>query len=457
MQANYSLWNVLGQYFENSALLPLFVLALIWIINKWNKDRKVAFIAIACGSVLVFNEVAYRFFSAIGEGSTYYRFLWIIPLVLVVAAFLVNYVTVANAGKQYFVLALTLLAIWMFSGQTGAEWLTLPENIYQIEPDVIQVSDLLMKLTDNQATYLIDDRSISNTIRQYNAKVMCTDMELADMDMILQGNDTNALGKDIQNAINNNRSRYIAINKEDTIIYKVMENAGIKLAGETDHYRLYYVHYKQLIPDVEEMQKLSIGESGQTNIEYVPIQGFTKRLEYVYITDFGTTENEEVYKNVLKQIEEMQPDGIIINAELSKNSNWHRKYETLLEEQGIPYYCNDTEFQVISEDEIEICFIDNRRTISKTALNSLENLMKEGKPILLVLSENISESDSSDLVKLISKPNSTVIQVLSAKQDTFQKNLIGEQILQFATPTDSNQLLNLIRIEGLEPDEIIVY
>lgn len=457
MQANYSLWNVLGQYFENSALLPLFVLALIWMIKKWNKNRKVAFIAIACGSVLVFNEVTYRFFYTLGEGSTYYRFLWIIPLALVVAAFLVNYVTIAHAGKQYFVLALVLLAIWMFSRQTGAEWLTLPENIYQIEKDVIQVSDLLMKLTDNQATYLIDDGSISNTIRQYNAKVMCTDMELADIDMLLQGNDTNALGRDIQNAINNNRSRYIAINKEDTIIYKVMENAGIKLAGETDHYRLYYVHYKQLIADVEKMVELNERGFCQVNVEYIPVSGLDKAFEYAYITDFGATENEEVYSNVMKQIGEMQPDGVIINPELSENAGWTDQYKAYLEEMEIPYYCNDVEFQVISENDINICLINNSRMVSTKTLESLENLMSEGKPVLLVLAKKLDESDEGGLTKLISASNSTVIQVLSAQPDTFQKNLVGEQILQFATPTDKNQLLNIIRIEGLEPEEIIAY
>lgn len=450
MQTSDSFWNVIQQYFKDCVLLPLFALAMIWLVKNGSKNRKNAFIALVCGSALIFNEAVYRIFAAAGEGSTYYRLFWIVPIGLAAAAFLVDCLLKADAGKRSMALIVSFLALWMFSGQTGTEWIALPETVYQVDADVIQVADLLMQLTDNRPTYLIDDGSVSNTIRQYNAKVMNTDMGLAAMDMILQGNDTNVLGRDIQIAIDNNRSRFIAINKKDTAIYKVLENAGVKLAGETDNYRIYYVHYEQQNKDV---QALAEG----MNMEYIPVKGMKTELEYVYITDFGTIENEAAYQNAIAEIEKIQPDGLIINDALSENAGWYEYYKPLLDELGIPCYCNETEFELISEEEVTICLIDNSKEISADTEDSLEKLLKEEKPVVLILSKEISNTGAGKLEKLILESENKIVQILSARKDNYEKNLIGKDILQFSAPTDTNQLLNIIRLEDLAPKEIIAY
>lgn len=457
MQVSHSFLDVVGQYFAECILLPLFVLAIIWIVKKWNKDRKSALAAIGIASIFVFNEIAYRIFVAVGEGSTYYRLFWIVPIALVVAAFLVACVMSMEKGKRLLVLAVILVASFMFTTRSGAEWFDIPENVYQMDEDVVQVADALMELTGGEPTYLMDDGSINNTVRQYNANVLYTDMELYDIELILKGYETNVLARDAQDAIINNHSRYIAIKKEDRLICKVMENAGIKLANETDNYFLYYVDYDQLGADWTESVLNEADFAEPLNIEYIPVSGLNEGLEYVYITDFGPADNEEVYREVLEKMAVIQPDGILINNQLSEYAEWLVQYEELLEEFGIPYYCNDAEFQVISCGEIDICMMDNREQVTEPAMKSLEELMNQGKPIVLILSEELEASTGSELLGMITKENSPIVQVLSAKKGAYSKTLLGNEILQYAAPLDSGQMLNVIRIEALEAEEIVAY
>lgn len=459
MQVSNSFFDVVRQYFAECALLPVFALSFIWLFKRWDKNARRALIAIGCCCIVVFNEITYRIFGMAGEGITYYRLFWILPILLVTAAFFVDCIMSVSKEKRILMAGILGIFVWMSMPRDGREWFAIPESIYQLDANVIQVADALMETTNGQPVYFIDDGSISTTVRQYDARIMSTDMNMYAMDIILQGYDTNVLAKDAQEAIVKNRSRYIAIRKSNPIICKVMENAGVKLANETDNYHLYYVHYDRLWMDLDVYAQAAEEESlltGSLNIEYVPIAGFEEELEYVYLTDFGSSK-EDVYQEALEKIKCIHPDGVIINNQLSKNRDWHQQYENILEELDVPYYCNDMEFQVISTESVNICMMDNREAVSETALTSLKELINEGKPIVLVLSKRLEQNNDAALFDVVTSQDSQVIQVLSAESNTYHKTLLNEQILQYASPADSGQLLNIIRIEGLEPKEIIAY
>ena len=223
MQVSSSFLDVVSQYFAECIFVPLFLLALIWIWKKWNIDRKRAIVGIGAASILVFNELTYRIFVAIGEGSTYYRMFWIIPIVLVVAAFLVDMImSVGKIARIVMVLSISVACV-MFSTKSGIEWFKVPQNVYQISNDVIQVSDAIMELTGGEPTYMIDDGSVSGTIRQYNAKIKSTDTALYYMDLILLEYYNSIYGKDIQNSIRNNHSRFIVLQKEKKNAVRLVE------------------------------------------------------------------------------------------------------------------------------------------------------------------------------------------------------------------------------------------
>lgn len=457
MQVSYSFWDAVQQYFAKSIFLPLFLLAFIWIIKKWIKEKKYVIAAVGCACICVFNGITYRLFDRVGEGSTYYRLFWMIPVILFVAVFLTDCVRNLEKGKKLLVLALICLASFMFTPKTGAEWFELPENIYQLDSDIIQVADALMEVTQGESTYLYALDDIGDDIRQYNAKVMSTGIESFDLELVLRGTYNNMLSRDIQNFILDNHSRYFAVHKQDVQVCKLLENAGLKQVNETDNYYLYYVNYDQLEADWTECVLNESGPWGFTNIEYIPISGFEEELEYVYLTDFGDTLNTNVYEEVLNKIADIQPDGIIINSRLSKQEEWAAQYAEYLTELGIPYYCNDKEFQVISTENIEICMIDNKNQVSESTLIALKEIISQEKPVILVLSKQLAADTGSDLLGIITEENSSIVQVLSAEKETYTKTLLGKQILQYAVPADSGQMLNILRIEALEPEEIIAY
>ena len=457
MQVSYSFLDVFQQYFAECIFLPLFVLALIWIVKKWNKDRKHAFIAVGCASILVFNEIVYRVFVAIGEGSTYYRLFWIIPIALVLAAFIVDNIINMTNGNRMLALVVVAVACVLFSGKTGTEWFSLPDNVYQIDKDVMQVSDVLMELTNGERTYLADDGSISRTIRQYNAKVMNTDTEVYFLDIMMQGYNSNVIGRVVQDVVRDNHSRYFAVKKVDKSIYKTLETGGLKLAAETDNYCLYYVDYGQLYEDYEERIGLEEGLWNQINYEYISISGLEKELEYVYVTDFGDMENEAIYQEIIEKIEKIGPNGIIINRQLSENEAWVERFQEDFALLDIPYYCNDEAFQVIENEQVDICMIDNSETVTDEALQLLEEVVNQQKPVVLVVSKRLVEEKDEVLVDLITKENSSIVQVLSVEKDNFIKELLRKELLQYAAAADEKQQLNIIRIESLEPKEIIAY
>ena len=451
MQVSHSFLDVIQQYFAECALLPVFLLAVIWIVKKWKPEYKKFIIAIACGGVLIFNELVYRIFAAVGEGSTYYRLFWIVPIAFVIAVFAVEAVSLLEKWKQAAVIGISLLAIFMFCGQTGEEWFSLPENIYQIDEDAIQVADTVMELTGGEATYIIDNGDLSNSIRLYDARIMYADLEEYTLYDILNKDSKRILGRDLTEAIWNNRCRYLALKKDDPFMYKLMEGAGILLETETDNYRIYKVDYDKVYADWTSGRRLTKGLINWATVENIPIAGMQEEYGYVYISNFGDIANEEVYQEMFDKIEAQKPLGIIINDTLSEYAEWYVQYEDKLAELQIPYYCNNQELQVIEQESFIIYMMNNSDGITDKALTELKALMQQEKPIVLVLSSAI-ESEEDAMYALLSE-NDGVVYVLSAKEGEYVKALLCDEILQYAIPVDENQILSMLYIRGLEENE----
>ena len=447
MQVSHSFFNVIQQYFAGCVLLPVFIVALVWIVHKWKPEYRKRIVVMICGSILVFNELVYRVFVVVGEGSTYYRLIWIVPIAFVISVFVVEQVTVMTKVNQVLVLCISLLVIFMFSKQSGEEWLTIPTNVYQVDEDVVQVADKLMEITDGEPTYLLDNGNLYEEIRQYDARIMYTDMEEVGLWAIIEGESDKVLGRDLIEVIWDDRSRYLALRKDNSFIHKLVESAGLTLAGDTDNYSLYYVDYEELYWDWVTNRKLMAGLIEQATTEYISIAGLNGKFGYVYISNFGVLENEEMYQEMFEKIKLQQPQGVIINNQLARNADWYLQYEDLFEEMQIPYYCNNQEFQVIEQTEFNICMMDNVDGISDESFEKLKVLVEEGEPIVLVLSSKV-ENDGK-LYSFIAEAES-VVQVLTAQKSEYTKELLGEHKLQYAIPVDENHIFTMLYIKGLE-------
>lgn len=451
MQTSNSFWNVCQQYFSESAVLVLFVIALIVLTRDWNREKKIGAFLFGCASMLLlYNELTYRVLVMLGEGSTYYRFFWIMPIMLLVACLVVKIFFSLDVKKRAGLALLLGVAIAFFSARQASDWLHFPENVYQMDEDVMQVADALMEVTGGEPTYLFDNGDLEETIRQYDARVMFTRSEVLPLDAITEGLTTNLLGKDVQEAIRENHCRYIALNKLEKLVCKVMESAGLSLVSETDNYYIYRVDNILLYDDESKCRKLAEGFGKQVNVEYIPISGLNEEYEYIYLSDLGAYEDEETYMQLIDKISLRNPTGVIINDRLSENANWQEKYKETLDGLQIPYYCNNQEIQLIEQGEFNICLLDNTVEIMGVTLQELQEVLNGTEPVILVLSSRL-EPEMTELYTIVAESASTV-RVLSAQKSEYEKELIGESVLQFATPVDENQIFNMVRIKRLEEE-----
>lgn len=451
MQINNSFLDVCQQYFQNSILLPLFVIALIWMLLKWNREKRIAFCVIGIVCVLIlFNPVFYRIVDSIGEGSTYYRFFWIIPITLVISAVLVELISFFLREKKKIGIFIVILIGLVFSPRLYSDWLKIPTNIYQLDEDVIQVADTLMELTNDQPTTLLDSGEIKETIRQYNAKIKFTELYTEYINQVICTDKADYLGRYMQDYISMNASQYIAIEKEKTVTYKLIESAGVQRAAETDGYYLYHVDHEAIDTDWFVLLDYEEGICNFANIEYVLVPGMKNEYEYIYISDFGPIENEDAYREIVEEINASNAEAVFINTGQSIYSDWVSQYEELLEDLQIPYYWNNKDVQVIENEDIIFCMVDNVSNVSEIEIEEVKRLNEKGKPIILILTNMLLEDASDELYRIVTAEDSRVVQILTTNPNRSIKNLINNSFLQYATPVDVGQTFNIIRVKALE-------
>ena len=80
-----TIWNVISWYYGNSTAIGLMlVLMTVYLLGRKKEYRYYTF-SCAVLMFLILNQLTYRIIERLGEGDTYYRFLWIFPVSLIAA------------------------------------------------------------------------------------------------------------------------------------------------------------------------------------------------------------------------------------------------------------------------------------------------------------------------------------------------------------------------------------
>lgn len=447
MPNSYSFFSVCKEYFGDTAILPLVVIAVVWLLRKWNIQKQRAFLLAGGISVItLYNGVIYYLTGKVGESETYYRFFWICPLILSVAIFLVEIIFSVEGKKRFAMLSVLLVGIFLFMSKLPSTWVNIPQNVYQIDTEVVEIADIIFELENGKQTTMIDNGDISYTIRQYSSQIGFTELALESIDYVLSGRNSNYIGRYLLEYFANNNSDYYVLKKEKPDVCRIVESMDLNLVAESQDYYIYHMDGNR----IKEERKWIIEQENlyfnKYNLEYIQIAGLETTVEIVYMSDFGTIENEAAYRNVLECISEMQPDTIIINSCLSEQSDWYIEKKAELDALGIPYYYNDQNFQVINQDGFIICLIDNLLEVTESTKKRLEELNEEGVPVILVLAAELKEND--DLYSVVMSEDSQVVQVLSARKNEYFKSVLEGETIQYATPADNNTMFNVIRVKG---------
>ena len=147
-----TIWNVISWYYGNSTPIGLLLIVMTVYLLSRKKEYRYYTIGGLFFSFLILNQLTYRVITKLGEGSTYYRFLWMFPVSLLAAWFLLKILEHIESGwiKAVCVIMAGCLVL-LYSGMRISEWFRLPENIYQMPEDQIQIADLIDEVADWRA------------------------------------------------------------------------------------------------------------------------------------------------------------------------------------------------------------------------------------------------------------------------------------------------------------------
>lgn len=137
------------------------------------RRKRLVFIFIL-GILFVFNEISLKIIGKFTDVSTYYRFIWAIPILPVIAWAGTKAVT--ERKKLWEKAAVfVLLGFLLFSARST--FLTegsvrIPENIYNLSNDVIAVCDIIEKDKDKEHPVVIFDFECQMAARQYDPSLV---------------------------------------------------------------------------------------------------------------------------------------------------------------------------------------------------------------------------------------------------------------------------------------------
>lgn len=134
------------QYVGNEYIWILVILAVGFLAAKAPKNiRKKMFVVLIAAVIVPFNDAARKVIGHVEGFTTYYRFLWMIPIVFLLSAALSEAAVKVKKmwGRVILVvvaLCCTLYIVPSFYARTNV---VLPANEYGISEDVIEVSEII--------------------------------------------------------------------------------------------------------------------------------------------------------------------------------------------------------------------------------------------------------------------------------------------------------------------------
>ena len=301
--------------------------------------------------------------------------------------------------------------MFLYSGMGTSEWFRLPENIYQMPEDQIQIADLIDEVTDGERVNVYAEDSLLYGIREYNANIcLVTEGERGYLYHIITEDDPNASGNLMLGILVNAKIDYIAVRKEYSGAKVALNSGGCVKVGQTDNYALYYVDQERSQAD----------------------------LYHTYNSDWNTATVIAGVEDVMVQGTEGEQQFLLYgNGRLEAFNN-----ET--GEQQILFAGTDTFYSKEYEDYI-VCEIDNRNQgITEQLMQKIKVEEEKSKPIILVLKRPLTWGEKSDrLLEWIETGESQIHGVYVLNADENKKEMLTGQCFQchIANGSDGNALL----------------
>lgn len=167
-----SVLDTIIAYGGNTCYLSLFILCVVYCVYTLDKYKRKQMFCIMILSVLcIYNDGMRLIISKFTDIETYYRFLWMIPVIPMLAYCFVDLLFRVKEIHKRVIVALLLLVMVTFGGSSylSEGCFALPENRYNIPDDVIAVCNLIKSDRGMENPVVAGDVQVQLPLRTYDA------------------------------------------------------------------------------------------------------------------------------------------------------------------------------------------------------------------------------------------------------------------------------------------------
>lgn len=429
-------WKVVQQYNGQSIIPIIILIGILFLVvrEKKNTNYLIVYLGVL---LLTFNEVTYYLIRKLGEGMTYYRFLWMIPMVIISAYVIMKLFEMIDSRKRkVFAAGICALCFAMTSGISIRQFFQFPENIYQMPQNTVDVCDIIEKdRQEKSPVTVLADNSIMYGIREYNANIQKV-MEEDDGYLwnMLESNNCDVSGFLGKVIISQANIDYIVIPKENNASAAMLMSAGSSYIGNSQDYAVY-----------------------RTNYDVIAQTVYDKYYSGAFQSDISTYYDEDV------DIPEVTDDG----REYVYYPDNHVAFVDRETQEYTHYFQQNKEIQMVEEKEYILCAVDDSKgTVSKDTLEKMQKITDSGKEIILFLKkpiyqENIQAENREEMlgensnhtdavteafIDLVKAENSHIAAVFSMGIGEYNKHMLNDKIWQCICGTEDNDQGTVIRI-----------
>lgn len=448
-----SFFEVIQLYFGDSIIGILFLVAMLYFWkHASNTEKKVSSMVVVTGVLVVFNPVSYYIVVKLGENEAYYRFLWMCPCLLMVAYLIIkNFSHASTVGKKL-CMGIICVAVYLYCGGINVllGW-TCPENIYQLDNDVVEIADLMRELSEGQRVVFMDNGTLSNNIRQYDANVLIVESNNDRINQVLCTDKPDFAGAYVRQYVVYNKPDYIAIEKERLETNCVIEAAGLSWTGASENYNLYETKWEEIEVDNNRLAALCDETITLINTEYAIVPELEDEYEFLYVNDLFSDCDEKRVKKVIEIANELMVEAVIINDCANTEMYWTGEIERMLDALQMPYICNAEESQILNYEEFTVCVTNYDRE----CMEVLKEIREKGHIVLITdepvgkrLEDGTVEWQDNECEATIADL-SNIEKIISKAEGKWQRYIDEELgINELITDEEEDNILTLVRISN---------
>lgn len=243
--------NNVSAYIGGSGIIWLYLASVIYILIADKHKRKSVIYPTLILMLIVVNPISYQYIWKRLLGATYWRALWMIPMIAIIAYAMVSIILTAKNYIIKGVMVIAFAAIICFCGDNVYRYdvnFETVQNQYKIPQEVIDICDMLLENDDKPR--VIMDRKLYCYAREYSTDIKMMygrDAEgfitssisvKADTVKWLNTQRTPSV-KDVYTLAKEGKYKYWVISNERMPQEEELEKNGYSLLGKTQNYVIY--------------------------------------------------------------------------------------------------------------------------------------------------------------------------------------------------------------------------